>query len=288
MSKRLKMALCAALVPIAMAAHATNSSVVFDKFRFSVVDLDPNDGIDASFQFLTGPGTYYESNAWSCIQVVYGDERCEGRGGGRTYGLFSPFATSSAITGAEAHGEVGSTNLSPANGGWLAAMASASRPGVTVSGRASVAAMIASSWPNLWLGPHSRLVVSADYSILLQAYNPWGDRISWEVASGGALLNGSVNHGSNQQVQFGDALFADPDAVPVSRSDTGTLTIMLDNLLSTTELASMHAEIEARAESLSGPPVPEPSTAMLCAAGLLAVGGATLRKRRRSAVGIPT
>lgn len=258
-------AVCALAFSSTSALAAAQSSVILSNVSFTLIDLNPLDGIAPSFSFLSSAGNTL-LNVSATEDGLGTDSSSRQRVG--TFSFSRDFLTD--LVAASAAGGINGYNLS-VSGAATAAGTSYSANAATGAG----ATLPATSLPlNISLSANSLLLVQADASLF--ASTTYGDS-----ASAQANLSLSYSYGSGASavsVQDNKSL-----SLQFSGANAGTeslhdfLSSVFLNTSGQTQKASFGLSASVAGQAVT--PVPEPETYALVLAGV-GVAGLLARRRR--------
>lgn len=265
--------LVAALAP-ALSVHAADTPSAFasaSNFRFTLVDLDLNDGIAASLQFVPRAPDNDLGDAFAEAQHVHLRTGVEYSHRERQPTPWQAVSTSTALNdGAASLSASGAVSGSSLEELAITVKADADNPdGVTWAyGRASASL-------DFRLSPNTALSLSFDLNV--NSTHPGVDAPGASESSIWASF-GTWNDAQpySENFRLSHALGADRyDAIGAAGSKT-----FVAQLASGAQARDLHFFVHASASTLTSP-VPEPSTYGMMLAGLALVGAAARRKRKQ-------
>ena len=284
-----------AAVSISPSAHAVDVAVAGTSFisglTFQVIDLDPNDGIAASYRFDTqggAPAGYTDA----LVTTGVGSGSVQNAPFNSTSNFLAPGIATSAQAGVVGSAQVGK--------GGLASEGAVTNYGAAVSSTVRTATQdVSTGFPfTLWLAPNTALIASA-YATTTASVNggcsvyPSGlcGSVHTEAIMTGRVVSGGVitqvlQSGISSDAGVGTFLTFGFDGLPVfdtgldavtygkKDKSSGLLSITFTNnsLFETSQYLQLDTVVAAQA-------VPEPATYALMLAGLLGLG-LTARRRR--------
>lgn len=290
-------------MPVAQAASLASASI--SALSFTLIDLDPNDGVTSSFSFLTTEGSTtfsLSANDSSRAETESVSSSSEG-----TFGVTRDqwlSLTNSAVLGG-------------INNEKLSVSGVANGPGTSFSGSVttgSVGFLFYSDIPkNLSLTANSLLLIDTTYALVAEASNPQACDSSYysyacpstelataivtsslsyrysndptiaayagtESRSLQSSASGSYTSSSNPNSVYYNPIFTVVPGTEQFKQESGTLRSVFSNSSDSTQSASLYLAVSVQGQAMTAA-VPEPSTYALMLLGLGGIGLVASRQR---------